>query len=219
MVLFLCLVLCLEDIKLGISIAHLGLNQGCVSHTDVVVSTFWDLLAKILQSLSRCSQLSNLGNFEFLSLLLHLLKEYGQVLWNFIVANQVFDVVSNVEFLAEVLAHRVYGLYRIWELNIRLIGIIEANRSQYLKLFLNALLILIFLLLAQFNALAVLSVGYSVKVLCLLMESSKMKSIMSDASYSLHQGYSDLNTDGVRTSNVTNGCFVDCQIIVNRLLA
>ena len=74
-------------------------------------------------------------NFEAFSLLFHVLEEYRQVGRDAIGAFKVFDVITCVKLLAQVLAHSLYIYDRLGELNVGFTGILEADWSKDFKLF------------------------------------------------------------------------------------
>ena len=105
-----------------------------------------------------------MGDFELLSLLLHLLKEDLEILWDLVIANEVLHIIPGVEFLAQILAHLVYGRNRLWEFHVWLICIVESNWSQDLKFLFCPLCIELLLILTELNTIIILSVGDSIEV-------------------------------------------------------
>lgn len=74
--------------------------------------------------------MSHLIDFEILSLFLHMLKEDREVVGDFIGSFQILQVFSGVELLAQGLAHLVDLGDRVWELKVRLLGILVTDRAQ-----------------------------------------------------------------------------------------
>ena len=72
------------------------LDEARVPDPDVVVSAARDLLTKLLEPLSRGSQLPDLLYFEAFSLFLHIFEENAQIGWDAVVALQIFHIVTLV---------------------------------------------------------------------------------------------------------------------------
>ena len=59
-----------------------------------------------------------------------MLKEDREVVGDFIGSFQILQVFSGVELLAQGLAHLVDLCDRVWELKVRLLGILVTDRAQ-----------------------------------------------------------------------------------------
>ena len=171
------------------------LDEARVPDPDVVVSAARDLLTKLLEPLSRGSQLPDLLYFEAFSLLLHIFEENAQIGWDAVVTLQVFDVVALVELLAQLLAHGLDGDDRVRELDVRLAGILESDGTQDLELLILAFSVRLFLLLFHFNAFLDLTVRDAIEFLELLLKASQVQCIVSNGPNGLHKGYSHANSD------------------------
>lgn len=54
-------------------------------------------LAKLFELLSTCAELTDAGYLEVLYLAMHVGQEEAQVLWDFLISNQILSVVSSIE--------------------------------------------------------------------------------------------------------------------------
>ena len=152
-------VLCLGRIKLSIFTLHLLLNHASVAYANVVVGATGDLLAQVLQPLSRCSQLPHLLDLESFSLLAHILEENCKIGGNAIRTLQVLDIITLVKFLTQLLAHGLNTNHSIGEANVRLRSVLETDRTKDLEFFVLALRISLFLFLFDLNRLTGLCVS------------------------------------------------------------
>lgn len=115
--------------------------------------------AQLLEPGGANSQLPHLVDLEFFGLTLHLLEEDAQVNWDLIVTNQVVGVLSNVKLLAKLLAHLVDLADGVGVLHVGLLGVLEPNRAENLKLFVDSLIVLSFLLFSEVELFLVFSIG------------------------------------------------------------
>jgi len=159
--------------------------------------------------------LPHLRDFELLGLLLHLLKEDGEVLRDLIVANEVLDVVTSVELLTEVLTHLIDLRNGIWELDVWLVGVVETDWTKDLELFLDSLGVILSLILIDLDGISILSVSEPLKIWDLLLEATEMESVVPDTTDSHHESDSDLDAYWLLLrANVGS---VDGQTIINCL--
>ena len=63
-------------------------------------NTSWDILGEVLESFSWCTELSDLLDFEFFGLFLHVFQENWKVHWDFVRSLQVFNILTGVQLLA-----------------------------------------------------------------------------------------------------------------------
>ena len=123
----------LLDVKLLIFLLDLLFDEARIPNPDIVVGASGYLLTQVLETLGRSSQLPYLLNFEAFRLLFHIFEENSQVGRDSICAFKVFDVVSSIQFLAQVLAHS-FDIYDcLGELDIGFTRIFEANWSKNFK--------------------------------------------------------------------------------------
>ena len=94
MLLFLGRILLFMLVKFGILTFHFLVNDTSISNSDVVVGAARNLLAHILQTLGRSTQLSNLLDLEAFSLFLHVLQKDAQVSRNSIGTLEVLDIIA-----------------------------------------------------------------------------------------------------------------------------
>ena len=151
MLLLLRSVLSLGRVKLGIFLLNSLLDQTGVADADVVIGAARDLLAKILQPLSRSSQLAHLLDLKSFGLFAHILQEDCQVGGNSVWALQVLNIVTSVELLTKVFAHSLNVDNCIWELYIWLASVLETDRAQDLELLVLPLGVFFFLLFFNIN--------------------------------------------------------------------
>ena len=131
----------LEFVKFLVLCVHLVYYLCCISDSEVVVGTLGDFLAKILQSLSRSSELADHIDLEVLRLFLHMLKEDREVVWDFVTSFQVLHVLAGVQLLAQILAHLVDLINGFREADVWLLSILVANRTKDFQFFFDSFLI------------------------------------------------------------------------------
>ena len=204
-------------VELGVLSLHLVLDEALVANLDVVVQTPGDLLAQVLQALGRGTQLTHLLNLKTFSLFLHVLKENAKVGRDAIRSLQVLDVVALIELLAQILAHGLNVDDGLWESDIRLTSVFEANWTQDLKFLVLLFQVKLLIFLSNLNALLGLAVADTFELLELLFETTAVQGVMPDRADGLHKGHSHPNADGLLIFGdlIFRRGFVVRQVVIN----
>ena len=217
MLLFLGRILLFMLVKFGILTFHFLVNDTSISNSDVVVGAARNLLAHILQTLGRSTQLSNLLDLEAFSLFLHVLQKDAQVSRNSIGTLEVLDIIAWVKLLAQVFAHRFNVYNSFGESNIWLTGILETNRAKDFKLFILVLGIGFLFFFCDFDGLLILVVGDAIELFFFLFETTQVHRIVSNWTDSLNQSYTHTNTNStlILSLRIRNGGFIQGKVVIH----
>lgn len=122
-----------------------------------------------------------------------MLEEDRKVIGDLVISDQVFGIVTSVQFLAEVLAHLVYFGDRIREADVRVFRVVEANGSKHLQLFFHLDGISCLLFFVQLDVFCVFLVGDSGQRPHLPLKSTQVVRIVLDAPVELYQHHANLH--------------------------
>jgi hypothetical protein len=190
---FLFIVVSFESIEFVFDVAKQLLYLAGVHDAQVLINSVGHLAAKFFEHLGGCSQLANLIDLELFGLSFHFFEENSEVLRDFIRAHEIRGVFAGVKFRAKVFAHLVNLANSSGVIEIRFLGVFEANAAQDFELLISALLVASFLIFSQLDRLHVFPIADSFQWLNRVFEAAHVGGVVNYATDDLNQCYPDLD--------------------------